>query len=86
MGFSFSHLLVVLVIIVLLFGTGKLRSLGTDLGAAIKGFRKAVSDDEANKDQPRDDTAQNSTSQSNPSQNNPSQNNASQNNTQPPAV
>ena len=50
MGFSFSHLLVVLVIIVLLFGTGKLRSLGSDLGAAIKGFRKAISDDEPGKD------------------------------------
>jgi sec-independent protein translocase protein TatA len=55
MGFSISHLLVVLVIIVLLFGTGKLRSLGTDLGSAIKGFRKAVTDDDANKDKPKDD-------------------------------
>jgi sec-independent protein translocase protein TatA len=55
MGFSISHLLVVLVIIVLLFGTGKLRSLGTDLGSAIKGFRKAVTDDDANKDNPKDD-------------------------------
>ena len=59
MGFSFSHLLVVLVIIVLLFGTVKLRSLGTDLGAAIKGFRKAVSDDEANKDASKDSAQDN---------------------------
>lgn len=81
MGFSFSHLLVVLVIIVLLFGTGKLRSLGTDLGAAIKGFRKAVSDDDANKDQPRDDTPPDSTAQ-----NNASPNSTSQNNTRPPAA
>ncbi len=51
MGLSISHLLVVLVIIVLLFGTGKLRSMGTDLGAAIKGFKKAVGDDDKNEQQ-----------------------------------
>ena len=51
MGLSISHLLAVLVIIVLLFGTGKLRSMGTDLGAAIKGFKKAVGDDDKNEQQ-----------------------------------
>jgi TatA/E family protein of Tat protein translocase len=49
MGFSFAHLLVLLAVIVLLFGTGKLRSLGSDLGAAIKGFKKAISDEDAEK-------------------------------------
>jgi sec-independent protein translocase protein TatA len=48
--FSISHLVVVLVIVVLLFGTGKLKSIGSDLGAAIKGFKKAVGDDETDKD------------------------------------
>lgn len=44
MGLSLTHLLVVLVIVVLLFGTRKMRSLGSDLGNAIKGFRDSLSD------------------------------------------
>jgi sec-independent protein translocase protein TatA len=40
------QLLIVLVIVVLLFGTKKLASLGTDLGGAMKGFKKAIKDDE----------------------------------------
>lgn len=44
---SITKLLVVGVLIVLLFGTKKLRSLGGDLGAAIKGFKKAMNDDES---------------------------------------
>ncbi|HIF9178684.1 TPA: twin-arginine translocase TatA/TatE family subunit [Photobacterium damselae] len=47
MGISFPQLLILALIIVLLFGTKKLRTLGSDLGSAIKGFKKAVSDDEA---------------------------------------
>ncbi len=41
------HLLVVAALVVLLFGTKKLRTLGGDLGAAIKGFKKAMNDDDA---------------------------------------
>lgn len=41
---SIWQLLIVLLIIVLLFGTKKLRSLGSDLGSAVKGFRKSVQD------------------------------------------
>lgn len=41
------ELLVIALIIALLFGTGKLRSLGSDLGSAIRGFRGAMKDDEA---------------------------------------
>lgn len=41
-----QELLVILVIVVLLFGTKKLKTIGTDLGGALKGFRKAMSDDE----------------------------------------
>lgn len=37
------QLLIVLVIVVLLFGTKKLKGIGSDLGGAIKGFKKAVS-------------------------------------------
>ncbi len=46
-GLSITKLLVVGVLIVLLFGTSKLRSLGGDLGAALKGFKKAMNDDPA---------------------------------------
>lgn len=45
-GISIWQLLIVVVIVVLLFGTKKLSSLGSDLGASIKGFKKAMSDDE----------------------------------------
>jgi sec-independent protein translocase protein TatA len=45
-GISIWQLLIVLVIVLLLFGTKRLRNLGGDLGNAIKGFKKAMSDDE----------------------------------------
>ncbi|GAB5381908.1 MAG: Sec-independent protein translocase subunit TatA [Aliiglaciecola sp.] len=44
---GWAQLLIVLVIVLLLFGTKKLRSLGGDLGSAVKGFKKAVSDKDA---------------------------------------
>jgi sec-independent protein translocase protein TatA len=43
------QLLIVVVIVVLLFGTKKLRNLGGDLGSAVKGFKKAVTDEESSK-------------------------------------
>jgi TatA/E family protein of Tat protein translocase len=46
MSFSIPHLLVFLAVVVLIFGTKKLRNLGSDLGSALKGFKKAMSDDE----------------------------------------
>jgi sec-independent protein translocase protein TatA len=45
-GISIWQLLIVLVIVLLLFGTKRLRNLGGDLGNAIKGFKKAMNDDE----------------------------------------
>jgi sec-independent protein translocase protein TatA len=42
MGFSIPHLLVVLVIVVLVFGTKRLKNVGGDLGDAIKSFRNAM--------------------------------------------
>lgn len=42
MGFSIPHLLVVLAIALLVFGTKRLKNLGEDLGSAINGFRKAI--------------------------------------------
>ncbi|RNM06131.1 Sec-independent protein translocase subunit TatA [Dickeya undicola] len=45
-GISITKLLVIGALIVLLFGTNKLRTLGSDLGAAIKGFKKSMSDEQ----------------------------------------
>lgn len=45
-GISIWQLLIILAIVVLLFGTGKLKSIGSDLGTAIKGFRKGMKDGE----------------------------------------
>jgi sec-independent protein translocase protein TatA len=41
-SFSIWHWLIVLLIVVLVFGTKKLRNLGSDLGGAVKGFREGV--------------------------------------------
>ena len=46
-GISVWQLLIVVVIVVLLFGTKKLRGLGGDLGSAVKGFKNAMSDDDS---------------------------------------
>ncbi|RWR00767.1 preprotein translocase subunit SecE [[Pantoea] beijingensis] len=46
-GISIAKLLIIGALIVLLFGTNKLRSLGGDLGSAIKGFKKAMSEEDA---------------------------------------
>jgi len=49
MGISIWQLLIILAIVVLLFGTKKLRNIGGDLGGAIKSFRSAVKDGEGAK-------------------------------------
>ncbi|TVP54915.1 MAG: Sec-independent protein translocase subunit TatA [Halomonadaceae bacterium] len=46
MGISIWQLLIVLGIVALLFGTKKLRGVGTDLGSAIKGFKSAMKEEE----------------------------------------
>ena len=43
-SFSIWHWLVVLLIVVLVFGTKKLKNIGTDLGGAVKGFKDGVKD------------------------------------------
>ncbi|MGO2498326.1 MAG: Sec-independent protein translocase subunit TatA [Vibrio litoralis] len=45
-GISIWQLLIIAVIVVLLFGTKKLRGIGGDLGSAVKGFKKAMSEEE----------------------------------------
>lgn len=44
-AFSISHLLIFLAVVVLIFGTKKLKNLGSDLGGAIKGFKDAMDED-----------------------------------------
>lgn len=52
MGFSIWQILIILLIVILLFGTKKLRNMGGDLGEAVKGFKKGMKDeeDESNKE------------------------------------
>ena len=45
-GISLWQLLIILLIVVVIFGTARLKTIGTDLGGALKGFRKAMSDAE----------------------------------------
>lgn len=47
--FGIKELAVILIIVILLFGTKKLKGMGSDLGSAIKGFKKSMGDDEADK-------------------------------------
>ena len=46
MGFGWQELLIILVIVALIFGTKKLRGIGSDLGGAVKGFKDSVTSDE----------------------------------------
>lgn len=45
-GISIWQLVIIAVIVILLFGTKKLRGIGGDLGGAIKGFKKAIKEDD----------------------------------------
>ena len=47
-SFSIWHWLIVLLIVVLVFGTKKLKNIGTDLGGAVKGFKDGMRDGSAN--------------------------------------
>lgn len=49
-GISIWQLLIVLAIVIMLFGTKRLRTLGGDLGSMIKGFKNSMSSEEAKKD------------------------------------
>jgi sec-independent protein translocase protein TatA len=50
MGIGIKELLIILVIALLVFGTKKLKNIGSDLGGAIKGFKNAVKEGEAEGD------------------------------------
>jgi sec-independent protein translocase protein TatA len=60
-GISIWQLLIVAVIVVLLFGTKKLRNLGGDLGSAVKGFKNAMTDENAKKEEAAENLADKST-------------------------
>ncbi|MBI3350168.1 MAG: Sec-independent protein translocase subunit TatA [Burkholderiales bacterium] len=49
-SFSIWHWLIVLVVVIAIFGTKKLRNVGTDLGAAVKGFKDGIKDGGAAED------------------------------------
>jgi len=46
-GISVWQLLIILAIVIMLFGTKRLRTMGSDLGSAVKGFRKTMSEEQA---------------------------------------
>ena len=48
-GISIWQLLIILVIVVLLFGTKRLKGMGSDLGSAIKSFKKSVNEEDSSK-------------------------------------
>ncbi|USZ14012.1 Sec-independent protein translocase subunit TatA [Moraxella sp. FZFQ2102] len=45
-SFSLTHWLILLVVVVVIFGTSKLKNAGKDLGSAVKGFKDAVKEDD----------------------------------------
>jgi sec-independent protein translocase protein TatA len=63
---SWPQLLIILVIVLAIFGTKRLRTLGSDLGSAVKGFRGAMKEAEEEKDQLRDDSKEDASFENTP--------------------
>ena len=61
MSFGITELVIVLVIVFLLFGTSKLRSFGSDLGSALKGFKNEMSGDKDEESSANTNTTDNET-------------------------
>jgi len=51
MGIGMRELIIILLVVLVIFGTKKLRSIGTDLGGAVSGFKKAMKEGEKEGDQ-----------------------------------
>ncbi len=51
MGIGMRELLIILVVVLLVFGTKKLKTIGSDLGSAVKGFKNAMAEGEKDKDE-----------------------------------
>ncbi|MDA8709700.1 twin-arginine translocase TatA/TatE family subunit [Gammaproteobacteria bacterium] len=49
-GISFWQILIILVVILILFGGKKIKTMGSDLGEGLKGFKKAIKDEDSAKD------------------------------------
>ena len=49
-GISFWQILIILVLILILFGGKKIKTMGSDLGESLKGFKKAIKDEDSIKD------------------------------------
>ena len=49
-GISFWQILIILVVILILFGGKKIKTMGSDLGESLKGFKKAIKDEDSAKD------------------------------------
>jgi len=56
-GIGIWQLLIILLIVVMLFGTKRLKNLGSDLGGALKGFKTAIKDDEDEESSEQDEAA-----------------------------
>jgi sec-independent protein translocase protein TatA len=50
MGIGIKELVIILLIVLLVFGAKKLKTIGADLGSAVKGFKKGMTDEEEEKD------------------------------------
>ena len=48
-GISFWQIIIILVVILVLFGGKKIRTMGSDLGEGLKGFKKAIKDEDTDK-------------------------------------
>ncbi len=54
-GISFWQILIILVVILILFGGKKIRTLGSDLGEGLKGFKKAIKDEDKSSESKQED-------------------------------
>lgn len=63
-GISVTQLLILLVIVMLVFGTKRLRNIGSDLGSAVKGFRKGIEDEPEEKEPEKLSKAENASAES----------------------
>lgn len=55
MGISIWQLLIILLIVLLLFGAKRLRNIGTDLGSAVKGFKKSMKEEDEKIEEKKDE-------------------------------
>ena len=65
-GISVTQLLILLVIVMLVFGTKRLRNIGSDLGSAVKGFRKGIEDEPEDKEPEKIAKAENTAAEASP--------------------